>query len=523
MARTPTVDRAKLRQVVDDLERAAQHKRENKLFVDGDQFYEKQRSFFKQGAHKRERLFMAGNRTGKSECGAFETTCHLTGLYPYWWEGKRFNRPVRGWAAGVSSTVVRDVQQTKLCGDYSVSTALGTGWIPKALFVDKPSLARGVTDAFDTIQVRHCTDGVYDGISTLRFKSYEQGRISFQGDQIDFGWGDEEPEKFDVYSEFLTRISADGIMFSTFTPLFGKTDLTEWFAPDPKTGRMHPDRGLSTMTLYDAKHFTPQEIEQRIAGMPAHEVATRVRGVPMAGSGRVFNFTDEAVKEAPIEHIPAHWYKIWGIDFGIGHPFAAVLLLWDRDLDIIHVHHAIRMQDEHKLSLPLHHALAMKPIGGEVPVAWPQDGAAREKGTGIPLMELYRAQGLKMIHEHAQWESGGNSTEAGIKEMEERFATGRLKVAHHLSDWFEEFLSYHRKDGIIVKSRDDLMSATRVGIMHKRFSKAVQLGPKGSGAWRLGRAAPIVQGADFDPWNPRDDNTDIFTGEDKDPWSRFRR
>jgi hypothetical protein len=43
--------------------------------------------------------------------------------------------------------------------------------------------------------------------------------------------------------------------------------------------------------------------------------------------------------------------------------------------------------------------------------------------------------------------------------------TGRLKVAAHLNDWFEEFRLYHRKDGRIVKERDDLMDATRYLIM----------------------------------------------------------
>lgn len=521
MSPTPRVDRTKLRQIVEDLERQQQFKRENKFFAQGDQWYDKQRAFFAMGPLKRERLFKAGNRTGKSECGAYETTCHLTGQYPKWWVGKKFDHPTRGWAAGVSSTVVRDVQQTKLCGDYSVASALGTGWIPKAYFVDKPSLARGVTDAFDTIQVKHFTNGVEDGVSTLRFKSYEQGRISFQGDEIDFGWGDEEPEKMDVYAEFLTRVSHDGILFSTFTPLFGKTELTMRFDVDYKTGKMHPDRGLVMMSLHEAKHFTPAEIEQRIAAMRPWERATRVRGVEMAGEGRVFEIGEDFIKEAQIQHIPAQWAKIWGVDFGIGHPFAAVLLLWDRDLDVLHVHHCIRMQDDERLSLPLHHALAMKPIGGNVPVAWPQDGAAREKGTGIPLAELYKKQGLRMLHEHAQWENGNNSTEAGIKEMEERFATGRLKVASHLSDWFEEFLSYHRKDGQIVKVRDDLMSATRVGIMHKRFAQMVQLGPAGQSNQRIRR---VADGADIDPWNPtQDDNIDPFTGQSTDPWARFRR
>lgn len=53
-------------------------------------------------------------------------------------------------------------------------------------------------------------------------------------------------------------------------------------------------------------------------------------------------------------------------------------------------------------------------------------------------------------------------------EMLDRMQTGRLKVFSGLDDWFQEFRMYHRKDGRVVKERDDLMSATRYGLMMKR-------------------------------------------------------
>ena len=57
-------------------------------------------------------------------------------------------------------------------------------------------------------------------------------------------------------------------------------------------------------------------------------------------------------------------------------------------------------------------------------------------------------------------------------EMLDRMQAGRWKVFSHLVDWFEEFRLYHRKDGLIVKLQDDLMSASRYGLMMKRFGKA---------------------------------------------------
>ena len=67
--------------------------------------------------------------------------------------------------------------------------------------------------------------------------------------------------------------------------------------------------------------------------------------------------------------------------------------------------------------------------------------------------------------------SGGFGVEAGILDMLGRMQTGRFKVAEHLQDWFEEFRLYHRKDGLIEKVGDDLMSATRTGIMMLRHAK----------------------------------------------------
>src|SRR5262249_7532819 len=52
-----------------------------------------------------ERLFMAGNQVGKSESSAFEMAVHLTGQYPQWGKGRRFDHPIRAVAAGGGGVV----------------------------------------------------------------------------------------------------------------------------------------------------------------------------------------------------------------------------------------------------------------------------------------------------------------------------------------------------------------------------------------------------------------------------------
>lgn len=465
--------------------------------------YVKQRDFMEMGASKRERLLIAGNQNGKTHVGAFETAAHLTGLYPEpeqhfyaqtpelvalgmagkdafpeGWKGRRWKRPTRGWIAGETSLVVRDVQQKKLCGEPGVDAAFGTGMIPKDLFEDKPSLARGITDAYDTIQVIHhkfevkkgnyIKTPVRDGVSVARFKSYEQGRTKFQGESIDWGWADEEPPE-DVYAEFLTRtVATRGMVYTTFTPLKGRSSVVGRFLDE-----VSPDRGVVSMTIDDALHIPPDERAKIIAAFLPHEREARARGVPTLGSGRIFQVSEDMISEDTLEHIPPHWAKLWGVDFGISHPFAAALILWDKDADVIHLHHTIRMKD----GGPLQHAVPMKAFAASVPIAWPHDGNQRgDRNTGETFASQYRGQGLNMLPVHATWPDGGFSTEAGILEMQQRFETGKLKIARHLSDFFEEFRLYHRKDGVIVKERDDILSALRIAIMMKRYAKKVPLG-----------------------------------------------
>jgi hypothetical protein len=107
------------------LEEEARARRYNQLaeFVP----FSPQAEFIKLGATKTERAFIANNQGGKSHVGAIELAAHLTGRYPKSWEGKRFERPIRAWAAGVSALAVRDIQQKKLFGQPGTEPGSGRG------------------------------------------------------------------------------------------------------------------------------------------------------------------------------------------------------------------------------------------------------------------------------------------------------------------------------------------------------------------------------------------------------------
>ena len=80
-----------------------------------------------------------------------------------------------------------------------------------------------------------------------------------------------------------------------------------------------------------------------------------------------------------------------------------------------------------------------------------------------------------MLPEHSTWEDGGNGVWAGIMELNNLMKSGRFKVVSSLVEWFEEMRQYHTKTTAsgkseIVKTKDDLLDATRYAYMMRRHA-----------------------------------------------------
>jgi phage terminase large subunit-like protein len=198
------------------------------------ELYQKHLEFFRAGALHKERLMLAANRIGKTESvGGYELTLHLTGLYPEWWEGWRFNGPISAWMAGKTNETTRDILQAKLFGrvahDGPRKILDGTGLIPGD-HIGEVTWRQGFADLLDTAKVKHKAGG----FSRLGVKSYQQGRGSFEGTEQDAILLDEEPP-LDIYGECLIRtMTTDGLIMVTFTPLEGMSETVMSFLPDGK-------------------------------------------------------------------------------------------------------------------------------------------------------------------------------------------------------------------------------------------------------------------------------------------------
>jgi phage terminase large subunit-like protein len=454
-----------------------------------------------------EKMIRAGNQLGKTQSAAAQMTMDALRLYPDWYTGRRFMVPPAierpydfiGWYGCTTSDKTRDGAQVKLLGDIRKQGGLGTGLIPLDNIVGKPTMARGISDFVDTISLRR--DGGGDAI--LRGKTFMMGREAWQGEPVDVVWGDEDPGDFEIYEECQARLTTtDGNIQWSMSPMLGLSPVRRHFK------EKNPGTAEILMTIWDAAISNGGHIDdERIPGIIArykNKAATRAFGGDAQGQGSVFETEAETIKHNldPAD-VPLYWPWLWALDFrhsgqeSGGHPFAAVLLTWDRDNDVVYVMDAFRM-----FGMAANHVAKLKesPMR-DAPVAWPHDGGT---GAGVMTNEtvaaVYKKLGAAMRPTHAVFLGGGYNFEAGIQVMEERLAGKKLLVAKHLVEWFDEYTGYHRKDGKVVKVDDDLMSATRVGLMDLRFAKTVD---KFSAYIRNVAAPQVAAGTDFD----------VFTGQ----------
>ena len=421
--------------------------------------YEWQKEFHDRGFDHRERAIIAGNRVGKTRTAAAEVAMHLTGLYPKWWAGRAFTTPTDWIVAAPTNELCRDILQEALVGSMKEGEKVpsGTGWIPSNCIVDYGWRQCGVANVMDTIRVKH----VSGGTSACTFKSYEQGAVKFQGVARHGIWLDEEPKDYEIYTESLTRtLDTNGLVMFTRTPLFGMSDVIKHYT-DGGSGIYYKN-----VTWDDAPHLDENAKEQLLSSYPEHERDTRAKGIPMMGSGGVYNVPDEMIMCEPFE-IPDYFRRICGIDFGIDHPAAACWIAYDADADVIYVYDCYKERGQ----TAAYHSQAIKSRGNWIPVSFPHDGMIRDKGGGVALKDQYMAHGVNMLGFSARYDDakgGGQSREPITLEILERMRTGRFKVFNHLSDWFEEKRMLHRKDGKIVPERDDIESATRYAVMMLR-------------------------------------------------------
>lgn len=401
---------------------------------------------------------IAANRVGKTETATYIDAIHAMGDYPTDWPGHKFDHAPLIWVLGYSGEKCRDLLQAPLIGRKTDNGWEG-GLIPGELIVSTEAMT-GTPNAVRSAYIKHKSGSV----AKIQFWSYSQGQHALMGDSVDWFHIDEEPKDPDIFPQVLTRTATGdnnrgGRGILTFTPENGRTQLVMGFMDTPGPGQTCMNVGWD-----DAPHLSEKMKVELMASFPAHQRDMRTKGIPMLGHGRIYDLPDDAIMCAPFA-CPDHFFVIDGQDFGWDHPQSHIQLWEDRDEDVIYIAHAWKGKNKKADEA----WRIVKPWATNVPTAWPHDGLQHEKGGGQQLKEQYKAEGFRMLGEHATWPDGTNKVEPGIHEIRERMLDGKFKVFSTCTDFFDEYRMYHRDEhGKIVKTNDDVLDAVRYAYMMRR-------------------------------------------------------
>lgn len=224
--------------------------------------HDKQKRFHASSA--RTRLYIGGNRSGKTTGGIVEDIWWLTRQHPY----RRLpDRPIAGrivsvdFVNGINKIIKPQLQQ----------------WIP-------PSQLRGGSwsTAYDSMdRVLNLENG-----SFVELMSYDQELEKFAGTSRDFIHYDEEPPK-DIYIECKARlIDRKGSSWITMTPVEGMT----WIFDDIYEPGIAGDPGIAVIEVDMAEnpHLDKEEVENFLGGLDEDDRKARGEGKFVQMGGLVY-------------------------------------------------------------------------------------------------------------------------------------------------------------------------------------------------------------------------------------------
>ena len=400
----------------------------------GKKIHRKQIAFHK--CKKKNRWVFGGNRSGKTECGAVESVYMARGIHPY-----RKNRDnVFGWVVSLSQQVQRDVAQSKIL-QY-----LNPEWIDDVIMLSgrKDSIKNGV---IDQIKIKN----VFGGISTIGFKSCDQGREKFQGSSLDFVWFDEEPPK-DIYEECRMRVlDKNGDIFGTMTPLKGLTFIYDEIYLNRSNS---PDIWYEFMEWADNPFLDKKEVKKLTATLSDTELESRRYGKFRSDTGLVYTEFDENVHVIEPFDVPYDWQDVLSIDPGLNNPLSCHWYCVDYDGNI----YVVAEHYEAKRDIG-YHANKINEISDII--GWHRDG----KGRIVALIDSAANQRTlasqksvtELFYEYGIVANPKVNKDlfAGIARVKEYFKSNKIFIFKNCVNMIREIKGYWWGDGDVPKKKDD--------------------------------------------------------------------
>jgi phage terminase large subunit-like protein len=433
--------------------------------------FEHQRAFFNTTTDRRG--ILAANRIGKTVSTCYETAYHLTGAYPDWWTGHRFDKPITVMVAGEGWSQVALVLQQELLGtpDVKLRDQLGTGAIPRdAIIIDT---MRGDGANCIGVEIKHATGGK----SYLLFANYTQEVRQLQGFKLNLAVFDEQPPD-DFFSEIVTRTATtQGMVLCSFTPLKGLNGLVSKFW-NKEEGYDYVRVAWDDVPEYDpwGEPFLLMETRRQLERdyLP-HEREARMQGKPIQGKGAVFQIRDWPTykpSEIDFRSLP-NIHRIIALDLGLVNDKTVIsLMYWDPYERTAYLHKQILVQgiEEAVPTQYINHLLRPEVFG--TPIVLPADAstAGRYTMSASSIRELFESYELN-VHAKAIMnppDSEGrvtNHKSYGINQMRQMLEVGSLMINENCVDFLREAQNYYVDQQGRFSDPDDCIDSARYAIL----------------------------------------------------------
>ncbi|WP_162176377.1 terminase large subunit domain-containing protein [Enterovibrio calviensis] len=438
--------------------------------------YDFQLTMFGAGVKHRSRYACLANRIGKTYAGSLEVAYHLTGKYPEWWNGIKYDYPVLVWAIGLTANSTRTVMQKEVLGTEIGKdlSNVGSGSIPRD-FIDFASLERD-GNTIQTVRVKHYTNGIQDGLSTLEFRSTQQGVMSLMGQSVDFIWLDEEDhyKSLEIFAQCLTRTGtkAKGRILQTATPEAGYTELIRKFEEEQGLFIFHAGWD-------DAPHLTETIKSELLAGIPEWEIPMRTKGLPSRGSGAIFPVDDDFISVPDFEP-QEHWPVIAGVDFGKSvDPSVVMFITKDPETETYFIFKEFFLNVDKSVDA-IANAIKTSQYP-RIPVIVPHDANTAVEGGGMEtkarLLRGLNCNVIRRVFNNPQFiqnkitncQEKNQGREGGLHWMAYGLKSGFIKVAADCMHWRRQKRSFFWKQRggktISASTHDDTIDASRYALL----------------------------------------------------------
>jgi len=434
--------------------------------------FEHQLTFFATGDSER-RGILAANRIGKTVSTCFETACHLTGQYPEWWNGYRFNKPITCMVAGEGWSQVALVLQNELLGsqDVKITDNLGSGAIPRDCIIQDTMRNDGANCI--GVEIKH----VSGANSYLLFANYTQEVRQLQGFKLNLAVFDEQPPD-DFFSEIVTRTATtQGKVLCSFTPLKGLNGLVSKF--------WNKEEGYEFIRVSwdDCPEYDPwgepfllkatrRQLERDY--LP-HEREARIAGKPVMGKGAVFQLREwptYTTGQIDFSRIP-NIQRVIALDLGLVNDSTVIsLMYWEPYERVAYLHRQIIVQgiEEAVPSQYINHLLRPEVFG--TPIVLPADAntSGRYTMSSSSIRELFESYELNVYHKAImnppdQEGRVTNHKSYGINQMRQMLEVGSLMINENCTKFLSDAQNYYVDTQGRFSDPDDTIDSARYALL----------------------------------------------------------